>query len=145
MRSFKITLIWSEVENDCLLIEKRPFIHKSSRTPQHRHEICVHTHKCIGNGPVQTQKICMDVTTVKCELTKPQTDSITVLTFLHTIPAEIYGCYYRKIRINKETDRHTDRHLQKSYVEGPVQNNEKTKIENVVSIPYWTLTGIKIR
>ena len=78
----------------------------------------------MGNGPVQTQKICMDVTTVKCELTKPQTDSITVLTFLHTIPAEIYGCYYRKIRINKETDRHTDRHLQKSYVEGPVQNNQ---------------------
>ena len=93
MRSFKITLIWSEVENDCLLIEKRPFIHKTSRTPQHRHEIRVHTHKCIGNGPVQTQKICMDVTTVKCKLTKPQTDSITVLTFLHTIPAEIYGCY----------------------------------------------------
>ena len=57
----------------------------------------------MGNGPVQTQKICMDVTTVKCELTKPQTDSITVLTFLHTIPAEIYGCYYRKIRINKDT------------------------------------------
>ena len=110
MRSFKITLIWSEVENDCLLIEKRPFIHKTSRTPQHRHEIRVHTHKCMGNGPVQTQKICMDVTTVKCELTKPQTDSITVLTFLHTIPAEIYGCYYRKIRINKETDRQTDTH-----------------------------------
>ena len=64
---------------------------------------------CMGNGAVQTQKICMDVTTVKCELTKPQTDSITVLTFLHTIPAEIYGCYYRKIRINKETDRHTHR------------------------------------
>ena len=132
MRSFKITLIWSEVENDCLLIEKRPFIHKTSRTPQHRHEIRVHTHKCIGNGPVQTQKICMDVTTVKCELTKPQTDSITVLTFLHTIPAEMYGCYYRKIRINKETHTQTHRHLQKSYVEGPVQNNEKTKIENVV-------------
>ena len=30
----------------------------------------------------------------------------------------------------------TDRHLQKSYVEGPVQNNEKTKIENVV----WIIT-----
>ena len=109
MRSFKITLIWSEVENDCLLIEKRPFIHKTSRTPQHRHEIRVHTHKCMGNGPVQTQKICMDVTTVKCELTKPQTDSITVLTFLHTIPADMYGCYYRKIRINKDTDTQTDR------------------------------------
>ena len=42
MRSFKITLIWSEVENDCLLIEKRPFIHKTSLTPQHRHEIRGH-------------------------------------------------------------------------------------------------------
>ena len=100
MRSFKITLIWSEVENDCLLIEKRPFIHKTSRTPQHRHEKRVH------------QKIYLDVTTVKCELTKPQTDSITVLTFLHTIPAEIYGCYYRKIRINKDTDTHTHTHTQ---------------------------------
>ena len=85
----------------------------------------------------------MDVTTVKCELTKPQTDSITVLTFLHTIPADMYGCYYRKIRINTDTDRQTedrqtDRHLQKSYVEGPVQNNEKTKIENVV----WIITTV---
>ena len=42
-------------------------------------------------------------------------------------------------------DTQTDICLQKIYVEGPVQNNEKTKIENVVSIPYWTLTGIKIR
>ena len=54
----------------------------------------------------------MDVTTVKCELTKPQTDSITVLTFLHTIPAEIYGCYYRKIRINKETHKQTNKQTQ---------------------------------
>ena len=40
------------------------------------------------------------------------------------------------------TDRHTNKQtnicLQKIYVEGPVQNNEKTKIENVVSI---ILTG----
>ena len=35
-----------------------------------------------------------------------------------------------------QTDRHT--HLQKSYVEGPVQNNEKTKIENVV----WIITTV---
>ena len=35
-------------------------------------------------------------------------------------------------------DRHTDTQtnicLKKKYVEGPIQNNEKTKIENVVSI-----------
>ena len=31
-------------------------------------------------------------------------------------------------------DKHTNICLQKIYVEGPVQNNEKTKIENVVWI-----------
>ena len=41
-------------------------------------------------------------------------------------------------RTDTHTDRHTDICLQKIYVEGPVQNNEKTKIENVVSI---ILTG----
>ena len=39
------------------------------------------------------------------------------------------------------TKTHTDRHLQKSYVEGPVQNNEKTKIENVV----WIITTVPFR
>ena len=51
-------------------------------------------------------------------------------------------------RTHTHTHTQTDICLQKIYVEGPVQNNEKTKIENVVSIPYWTLTcitGIKIR
>ena len=45
-----------------------------------------------------------------------------------------------------QTDRQTDICLQKIYVEGPVQNNEKTKIENVVSIILdGPLRGIKIR
>ena len=35
---------------------------------------------------------------------------------------------------NTQTHRQTDICLQKIYVEGPVQNNEKTKIENVVWI-----------
>ena len=43
---------------------------------------------------------------------------------------------------DRHTHRHTDRQtnicLKKKYVEGPIQNNEKTKIENVVSI---ILTG----
>ena len=33
-----------------------------------------------------------------------------------------------------QTDTQTNICLKKNYVEGPVQNNEKTKIENVVSI-----------
>ena len=38
---------------------------------------------------------------------------------------------------NKQTDKQTKRQLlTKIYVEGPVQNNEKTKIENVVSRLY---------
>ena len=58
----------------------------------------------------------MDATTVKYELTK------------------------------RHTNKQTDTNLQKSYVEGPVQNNEKTKIENVVSIILdGPLRGIKIR
>ena len=32
---------------------------------------------------------------------------------------------------NKQTNKQTDICLQKIYVEGPVQNNEKTKIENL--------------
>ena len=41
------------------------------------------------------------------------------------------------------TDRHTNKQtnicLQKIYVEGPVQNNEKTKIENVV----WIISNLQ--
>ena len=39
-----------------------------------------------------------------------------------------------RLQTHKQTDRQTDICLQNIYVEGPVQNNEKTKIENVVSI-----------
>ena len=53
----------------------------------------------------------MDATTVKYELTK------------------------------RHTNKQTDTNLQKSYVEGPVQNNEKTKIENVV----WIITTVPFR
>ena len=52
----------------------------------------------------------MDATTVKYELTK------------------------------RHTNKQTDTNLQKSYVEGPVQN-EKTKIENVV----WITTTVPFR
>ena len=41
-------------------------------------------------------------------------------------------------RTDTHTDTQTDICLQKIYVEGTVQNNEKSKIENVVSI---ILTG----
>ena len=47
---------------------------------------------------------------------------------------------------NKQTNRQTDICLQKIYVEGPVQNNEKTKIKKRVwDKDYRTLTGLKIR
>ena len=39
------------------------------------------------------------------------------------------------------THTHTNICLQKIYVEGPVQNNEKSKIENVVSTESIILTG----
>ena len=68
------------------LIEMRPFIQKTFRTPQQR------------------DKTCKDTQT------------------------------------HKHTNKQTNICLQKIYVEGPVQNNEKTKIENVVSIQV-ILTG----
>ena len=40
----------------------------------------------------------------------------------------------KNMRTDKQTNRQTDICFKKIYVEGPVQNDEKTKIENVVSI-----------
>ena len=48
------------------------------------------------------------------------------------------------MRTDSQTHRQTDICLQKIYVEGPVQNNEKTKIENVVWIKITFCTGLKI-